>query len=105
MKPTVDIKRTVKLTPVVYDSGEWMDYGEPGRAEARLAGRLVFNCPGCGRGGSISIGDQKPPETPSWQITAGSVADLTSITLAPSIRCVGCCGWHGYLTNGVFASC
>ena len=54
-------------------------------------------CPGCGELGSPRDGQQ-------WTATSGSFADVTTLTIAPSIA-KSCCGWHGYLKNGVFESC
>lgn len=69
------------------------------------AHRLQFACPGCGQFGGIRIGHPKPAESPSWDIVTGSPEDPTTLTVSPSIHCVGCCGWHGHLKNGVFVSC
>ena len=66
---------------------------------------LVFACPGCGQVGGIRVGEDKPEPSPSWKIESGKREDAASLTLSPSINCVGCCGWHGYLTAGVFRSC
>lgn len=66
--------------------------------------RLSFACPGCGLFGGILCGKPKPAERPSWDIVKGDPADPSTLTLSPSIHCVGCCGWHGYLQNGVFNS-
>lgn len=55
-------------------------------------------CPGCGELGGPSKGA-------SWQIIAGSFGDVAKLTLQPSVHCRGCCGWHGYLTDGEFRSC
>ncbi len=51
-------------------------------------------CPGCGELGA-------PKDTASWTAPLGSFADVTTLTLRPSIL-KDCCGWHGYLTHGVF---
>lgn len=67
--------------------------------------RLHFNCPGCGMPGSIRVGHPKPSASPSWDIVSGSRLDPTTLTTAPSIHCISCCGWHGYLRSGVFESC
>ena len=67
--------------------------------------RFGFTCPGCGRFGAIKAANPKPAESPSWLIKSGSLDEPTSLTLEPSINCIGCCGWHGYLTNGLFVSC
>mgnify|MGYP007089154836 CR=1 FL=1 len=63
---------------------------------------LGFSCPGCGRFGAIQAGSPKPADRPSWLIEQGTLDDPASLTLSPSINCVGCCGWHGYLRKGVF---
>ena len=57
----------------------------------------ILCCPGCGEAGS-------PRDGASWQATHGSFSDVTTLTLVPSIA-KSCCGWHGYLNNGVFESC
>ena len=64
--------------------------------------KLSFACPGCGLFGGVRIGHPKPKQTPSWDITKGSPEDVTTLTIRPSINCVGCCGWHGFLNQGVF---
>lgn len=64
-------------------------------------GRLIYFCPrGRGLCGGISIGNGFKPGAgrPSW--TWDGNADAP--TLTPSIDCQGGCGWHGYLTAGVF---
>lgn len=57
---------------------------------------MQFCCPGCGREGTISIRPSSDPESWAWD------GDREKPTLSPSINCVGCCGWHAYLTKGVF---
>jgi hypothetical protein len=66
-----------------------------------------FACPGCGMVGGITIGlEEKPDLPPSWLLTPQSTkSDITTWTLTPSIHCIGCCGWHGYLREGKFVSC
>lgn len=54
-------------------------------------------CPGCGELGS-------PKDGAKWTIASGSWEDVSTLTLTPSIA-KSCCGWHGYLKNGVFESC
>jgi hypothetical protein len=51
-------------------------------------------CPSCGELGS-------PRDGQTWQVLGGSWADVATLTLTPSIL-KNCCGWHGYLVNGVF---
>lgn len=110
----VDARRTAKLIPYAFEEKDIFGsdddasdgrYQEPGKTQARWEGSLTFACPGCGRVGSIAIGSPKPEEKPSWSIDSGDLITLTNLTLSPSIHCVGCCGWHGYLKNGVFESC
>lgn len=106
--PDIDPKRTVAatVTPEYPDSP-----AAPGLCYAPPVGggwsqpMLVFACPGCGQVGGIRVGEDKPEPSPSWKIEFGKREDATSLTLSPSINCVGCCGWHGYLTAGVFRSC
>lgn len=57
----------------------------------------ILCCPKCGQMGS-------PREGQKWTVTGGSFDDVTTLTLSPSIA-KSCCGWHGYLRNGVFEEC
>lgn len=105
--PAVDIHRTVPLIVVRFD--DWPEYSAPGQA-ARFAVTaddcvLHHTCPGCGRFGGIRVGFTSKPVSPGWLLTAGAPADPVTWTLRPSILCKGCCGWHGYLTQGVFTPC
>lgn len=109
MKPVVEIRRTVKLIPTNF-SPDW-GYGqfdEPGKAEIKYPDAekciLLFTCPGCGEFGQISVGFQKKLSSPSWLLAKGDRENVSDWTLTPSINCVGRCGWHGYLTDGVFRS-
>lgn len=60
---------------------------------------IILNCPGCGDRSAMAVysGVPKPP-SPSWEISG----EGDKITLKPSINCVGCCKWHGWLTNGEY---
>ena len=58
---------------------------------------IPASCPDCGQVGS-------PRDGQHWQIVGGSFADVTALTLSPSIA-KNCCGWHGCLRNGVFEIC
>ena len=61
---------------------------------------LVFCCPGCGRRAAINIRPTREGYSgPSWDMTI----DGDGITLHPSINAVGCCGWHGWLRQGMFS--
>lgn len=78
---------------------------EPGRM-----GRLTYACPRNGQEcGNVIIGNgMKPPGgKPTWQWDGNADAP----TLTPSINCLSHgpngekyagCGWHGWLTAGVF---
>lgn len=108
MKPTVDVKRTVKATPTD-EAWPQFEYTTPGAVyvdrDQTYKDHLLFACPGCGRMGSIRATSPKDVGGKSWDIVGGSLADPTTLTLAPSIHCVGCCGWHGFLKSGTFESC
>ena len=105
----MEINKT-RTVPVSGLSDPWPESGfaEPGATFADqdriYGGSLIFACPGCGRIGSIRVGSPKPP-SPGWEIQAGDQLRPETLTLSPSIHCVGCCGWHGYLRSGVFVSC
>lgn len=104
-RPAVDPKRT-GVRAVRHDFGDdWPEYGEPGLVAAFCGTVLHHTCPGCGRFGGIRVGHPKPTNGPSWAIVGGSLEAPETLSLAPSIHCVGCCGWHGYLAHGVFVSC
>lgn len=110
-KPAVDVRRTVKATHAAVDDaylqpGEHC-HTEPGKARKYGNNLFMFACPGCGVTGSIRAGHPKPDNSngATWDVTGGSLDDPTTLTLSPSINCVGCCGWHGWLKGGVFESC
>lgn len=104
---TVDPKRTgVKAVlsewyepPLECVNGRW--YGPPGtmvrRHDTESGLNFLIACPGCGQMGTARDGAK-------WRITGGSEDDVTTLSVQPSIL-KSCCGWHGYLTNGVFISC
>lgn len=65
-----------------------------------------FGCPGCGDTCILHLGTG--PEKHTWNVTAGDASKPETVTLSPSIHHVvehGGCGWHGYLTRGVFTPC
>lgn len=106
--PALNVTRTVKATRTneAWPEGE---HAEPGAVHIDTnrdyKDHLLFACPGCGRMGSIRATRPKNVGGQSWEIVAGELTEPESLTLAPSIHCVGCCGWHGFLKNGVFESC
>lgn len=104
----VDPKRTC---PAVYQPVFDADGGAPngtdfppGTCQRVQPNRLMFTCPGCGQWGGVqAFPSPKKPE--GWEIVSGTLDDPTTLTLSPSIHCISCCGWHGYLRGGVFTSC
>ncbi len=75
-------------------------------------GHIAFKCPN-GRFCSVLIGPQfvQRPEKGKCNIWAWD-GNKESPTITPSINCVthdedgqptGCCGWHGFITNGEIA--
>ena len=103
MRPVIDARRTglkATLASLRDLDGGFVEYAQPGdiSPEQPAPGYLMLACPGCGRVSGMRVGDSAGLGSPSWLFTAGP-------TLHPSINCVGCCGWHGWLTNGVFHSC
>lgn len=103
MRPEVDNTRTgLKATPTVFELEDdlFPDYGVPGSFEMR-DGHMMLACPGCGRVSGMRVGSPKPADSPSWEL----FGTPEEPTLNPSVNCVGCCGWHGWLKSGVFVVC
>lgn len=104
----IDPKRTVDATPDAPDYEE--EYGPPGsmsitRTKGVVDGMLLC-CPGCGRRSWMRCAETvKPSQSPSWLIAEGSAEDVRTLSLAPSVNCQGCCGWHGYLIKGTWRPC
>lgn len=106
MEQPIDPKRTgVKATMIAFTEPPM--YYENDRLHGPLGAFLdrvgtdpnnwILCCPGCGQAGS-------PRDGAHWTAEQGSFADVSTLTLSPSIA-KSCCGWHGYLKNGVFESC
>lgn len=72
--------------------GAFIDRNPPNSGDA-----WILCCPRCGQMGGNNDGAK-------WRVVAGSFDDVTMLTLSPSIL-KSCCGWHGYLRNGVFETC
>lgn len=97
----IDTKRTnLKATILEHfpEKGEDVPFGG---IYPKMEGHIGIACPGCGQCSAMRVGNPKPTESPSWKMTG----ELDNLTLEPSINCTGCCGWHGFLRNGVFMSC
>lgn len=61
---------------------------------------LMFVCPcGCGSVGAVTV--QVGYGSKVWDWNGNEVRP----TLTPSILKTSPCGWHGYLTDGVFVPC
>lgn len=108
MKPQLDIRRTIKATET-FEAWPEDEFASPGAVyvdrDETYKDHLLFACPGCGRMGGIRATSPKNVGGQSWEIVGGTLVSPLTLTLSPSIHCVGCCGWHGYLRNGVFESC
>lgn len=66
-------------------------------------GHVMLKCPGCGRESAMHCrtpGTPHPDVGASWELTGL----LDKPSMHPSINCVGCCGWHGYLKNGEYST-
>jgi hypothetical protein len=91
------------LLPVYDADGKFIGdrwFADPGSMiPVQGGGTVGFNiaCPGCGQIGCAREGQ-------NWTVSGGSRDDVTTLSLVPSIA-KSCCGWHGYLKNGVFESC
>lgn len=92
-------------TPVTAFKGDKEDFSGtvPGKFFINEAGTYIFyTCPcGCGRPHQLPIGAEKPVARPSW----GWDGNRDTPTLAPSIRDLSGCKWHGHLQAGVFIPC
>ena len=91
-------KRTGLKASIVAEHPEEPAHGVIYRMDSEM---IALGCPGCGHVSGMRVGNPKPPHSPSWEMSG----EMPTITLSPSINCVGCCGWHGWLRNGVFESC
>lgn len=103
---TIDINRTAPAR-IVEDIDA--DGAQPGDVEPLAYGGVVwgygFACPGCGSKSYLALDEENPP--PRWSVTAGDIRKPDAVSLSPSIlhdRSKGGCGWHGYLTRGIFTS-
>jgi len=91
--------------PIRFVTDVWREECQPGDAEfhdAKVEGALVkdagitFRCPGCNHLGGVSF----LPGGWKWD------GNREAPTVTPSIlHNKGVCGWHGYLTAGMFIAC
>jgi len=63
--------------------------------------RMMFLCPcGCGAYLGVSVsGDESKHPVWEWD------RNFEKPTIKPSIRFIGGCNWHGFLTEGNFRTC
>ncbi len=82
--------------------GDFMYTGRMNVPEGTACG-LLFRCPcGCGSKGSLQLDTEFADRSePTWTWNGNRERP----TLTPSIHRVRGCGWHGYLTDGVFRPC
>lgn len=106
----IDLKRSVPAKLVHAD--KWGSL-EPGECIKLVDGNggsvigLLSACPGCGEPLSLDFVRERPGH-PRWNVSGGDPAKPETLSLSPSILhdpSKGACGWHGYLTNGVFTPC
>mgnify|MGYP006908306056 CR=1 FL=1 len=64
---------------------------------------MVIRCPGCGAKSWLQF------EGTSTTVSQGAKwkwdGNREHPTLKPSVHSTGCCGWHGWLTNGEWKEC
>ncbi|GGR39772.1 DUF6527 family protein [Deinococcus ruber] len=106
MPTEIDLKRTVRAVRNRIEGGlDGPDISQPGEMTpyiqmidgALLPGGFTLFCPGCAE--RVSLPTAGPG--PHWAATGD--LDAGTLTLTPSIWHSNGCGWHGYLTNGVFS--
>lgn len=72
-----------------------------------VVGGLAYACAGCGELVSLDF-ECDGTDGPRWSVVSGDPAQPETLTTSPSILhdpAKGGCGWHGYLTKGVFEPC
>jgi len=75
---------------------------EPRRIDDEWVG-LAFGCPcGCGLESWLNFTDPDHPQLGGWGPRPAKDADMTRLTLTPSILQTFPCRWHGFLTDGEF---
>jgi len=105
---SVDLKRTVRAQRVHVDKWDSLEPGDcviVSHRSGAVAG-YAHACPGCGETSALNL--EPRDGHPVWSVAGGDPAHPDGVTLSPSILhdpAKGGCGWHGYLTNGVFTPC
>jgi len=66
-------------------------------------GHIMFVCPGARRCGVFIgpafVGRKNEDDLNIWQWDG----NVDKPTIKPSINCVGGCGWHGWITDGIMS--
>lgn len=104
------MKKLIELEPCFLGSGgEGVTDMEGNPVPRREGIGLCCNCP-CGCGEVLFVhfknpldgGPCKSGNAPAWDRTGDA---FETLTLRPSLLRMGGCGWHGYLTDGIFEEC
>lgn len=102
------------MNATIHETHDEFDAADPGaillwryaskKKEGGNNGHIMLKCPGCGQASGMHVrdpGTPHPTNGASWEI----IINNGLVTLSPSINCVGCCGWHGYLRDNVYSTC
>lgn len=77
------------------------DYRFTGKVNLSGIFGMIFVCPcGCGEQGHVSFDNAPKQDHPRWHWNENEHRP----TLTPSLNKTDGCGWHGYLTDGIFQS-
>lgn len=105
------LSRLLKMKAIICQTHDEFEAAGPGaiypwrfvekQTEGATGGHIMLKCPGCGEASGMHCrepGTLHPPDQESWELSGLPNA----ATMSPSINCVGCCGWHGWLRNGEY---
>ena len=83
--------------------GEFVHHADGSQVPKRHGVGLLFDCPcGCGQRRLVAFsnpldGGPVVESGPAWERTGET---FETLTLKPSIRVIGNCGWHGWIRAG-----
>lgn len=62
---------------------------------------MMIKCPGCGAESYLQFTNTSTTvdHGPKWDWDG----NRSQPTLTPSVHSTGCCGWHGFLRNGIWS--
>lgn len=95
------LEEPVKAVQVLCSPTKPGEFQYIGRFRKEGAYGLIYCCPcGCGGEGLLQFDNDQGSDNvhPKWHWDGNKEAP----TLTPGIRRIGGCGWHGFLTAGVF---